>query len=241
MHRPILTFCIAISLFSTTSSLLAGLVTDFQTSSASQTAFPVSATDLINQDSPSLDSYSAIGYTAQTLDSYGPVSALIDGDAGGSTGFQPSPGGVQDADGTFAFIVNLNSSSAPHGYDITTVQTFTGHIDNRKSQDYDLSVSLVGDSSFVPIGHFEFNFDNPNQGSTRLTIADDSGAIARGVDALRWDVQVPTSNTATTYREFDVFGSPTIPTPESSTLILGGLGLTSLTLLGRRRLGLKEL
>lgn len=197
----------------------AAVVTDFQTSSANQTNYPVSSTDLINLASTALSQYSQSGYVASPIDSYGPISALIDGDGGGITGFIPSPGGVMDLDGTWSFQVDLDIGNCPLGYDITSIQTFTGHTDNRKSQSYTLYASLVGDVTFFQIGDFTFDFNNQNPGSTRLTISDSTGVIASGVDSLRWDVRMPSSGFATVYREFDVFGFSTV-VPEPSTMLL---------------------
>src|SRR5262245_11503154 len=114
----------------------AAIQTDFQTSAASQTNFAVSASDLINSGSVSLSQYSESDYGPSPVDSYGPISALIDGDAGGITGFMASPGGVMDLDGTWTFQVDLVLTNSAYGYDISDIQTFTGHTDNRKSQSY---------------------------------------------------------------------------------------------------------
>lgn len=130
----------------------------------------------------------------------------------------------------WSFEVDLELGIAPFGYDITGIQTFTGHTDNRKSQSYTLYASLVGDSAFFQVGNFAFSFDNQVSGSTRLTISDTTGVVASGVDALRWDVRMPDSGFATVYREFDVFGlaSGAIPEPSTSLiwLILAATGLT---------------
>lgn len=181
----------------------AAVVTNFQTftvdpewawaSVEAQTNFPVSNSDLINEGSPFLSRWEGIGYTPCPIESYGPLSALINGNAGGSTGFRgglPTPEGVLDiADGAWTFVVSLNTVIAPLGYDITRVETFTGHMwGNRKSQAYTLLVSRVGDESFEAIGSFERSLFNWNGGSTVLTISDSEGVISSGVDAIRWDV-----------------------------------------------------
>jgi len=199
--------------------LRATLITNFQTSAASQTAFPVSSSDLINAGSPAVSHYADADYTAETLDSYGPTSALVDGDGGGTTGFIPSPGGVLDGDGTWSFMVFFDLGFSPSGYDIAEIQTFTGHTDNRKSQWYTLYASSVGDDSFYELGTFHFDYNTPLQGSTRLVIMDDAGFIATGVDALRWDVEMPSSGYGSVYREFDVYTSR-VKVPESSSVLL---------------------
>jgi hypothetical protein len=222
----------------------AAVVTDFQTSTASQTAFPVNNSDLVNEGSPFLSSWEGIGYIPCPIESYGPLSALINGNAGGDTGFSgglPNPEGVLDIDdGAWTFVVNLNTAIAPYGYDITKVETFTGHFDNRKSQAYTLLVSRVGETGFESIGSFEGRFFNWDPGSTRLTVSDSTGPIASGVDAIRWDVYTAVrvdprnplyeppdyrkTEYESVYREFDVYGSPSVaPVPEPASLAVWSL------------------
>ena len=213
----------------------AAIITDFQSSAASQTAFPISSTDLINSGSAALDQFSGSNYVASPIDSYGPISALIDGDAGGITGFIASPGGVMDLDGTWSFQVDFALTGSPAGYDITSIETITGHTDNRKSQAYSLWMSHVGDNSFFQVGTFDYSFDNQDSGSTRLTISDDTGLIASHVDSIRWEVTMPESGFATVYREFDVNGVPTVPEPVSGITWLAIAGLA----IGSRQLAVR--
>ena len=230
------------------------VVTNFQTfvvepesawaSVEAQTNFPVSNSDLINQGSPFLSSWEGVGYERCTIDSYGELSALIDGGGGEVPAFQPTPGGVLDiVDGKWSLVVNLNTAIAPNGYDIARIETFAGTgWGNRKSQAYTLLVSRVGETSFEAIGNFERSLFNWNGGSTVLTISDSEGVIASGVDAIRWDVYtakrdpsvnplnqpyeidqglvaVPPTEYESVYREFDVYGSPSVvPVPEPSAL-----------------------
>lgn len=197
------------------------ILVDFQTSSASQTAFPISQADLINLGQATLSSELKSGYTASPIDSYGPITAINDGELGGDTGFVPSPGGVMDLDGVWSVVFNLDTGLMPDGYAIGSIETFTGHRDNRKSQNYEVFVSSVGDSEFTSLGHFEFNYDTPDPGSTRLRIFSDTGVLATNVDAIRFDVLMPSSGFATVYREFDVYQA-TVPEPTS--FVAFGLG-----------------
>lgn len=211
------------------------IITDFQTSDQSQTAFAVSSNDLINSGSSSL--LQAFGTDYNPIadpDQYGPISALIDGDDGGFT-TGGGLGGVMDIDGTYRFQADLDTGLEPNGYDIFEIQTFTGHEDNRKSQHYDLFASTVGDTSYFLLGSFGFNYDTPNSGSTRLTISDSSGVIASNIDSLRWSIQMPPSGNASVYREFDVFGAASLTNvPEPTSLVLFG-GLSALGVVRRRR------
>ena len=213
------------------------LYTVEDTSTASQSTFPVSAVDLVNQRTATFLSLVDDGYEAETLNSYGPITRLNDGDVGGDTGFKPNPTGVLDENGIFSVLFNLDTSVSPLGYDVTSIQTFAGHFDNRKSQAYELFISKLGDATFVSVGTFGLLFNNWNSGCSRLTIANlgggalDSGSVvATGVDAIRFDVSVPTDGYGTVYREFDVFGNSTASAvPEPTSLILwASLGIMGL-------------
>jgi hypothetical protein len=125
--------CVVLEIFLAAGILISGpqigiaeLVMTFVTSTLSQSAFPISAVDLANIGMPSFGSIESTGNTASVVDQYGPVSALVDGNDGGSTGFQPSPGGVMDIDGNWTVQVNLILTIASHGYDIASVVTYTG-------------------------------------------------------------------------------------------------------------------
>lgn len=218
-------FVLVVAVF--TSKTQGGLIASFETSSASQTAFPVSSSDLINIGAPSLLGYSATNYNPypNNVDQYGPITSLIDGSSGGYTGFNTygGMGGVMDIDGYWEFQVDLNTTLSPNGYDISEINTFTGHEDNRKSQAYKLFFSTVGDSFFSELGEFRFNYDTPNPGATKLSITSSDGFVAKNVDSIRWEVLLPSSSgAASVYREFDVFGVASVPEP--SCVAIFGLG-----------------
>ena len=96
----------------------------------------VLGTDLANNDQPTF--LSATDTVANG--GGGPVAVINDGTSGpnndsGFRGYQ-SPNFLR---------INLNTTLNPQGYDITGITSFAGHPDWRASQDYDVSLALVGD------------------------------------------------------------------------------------------------
>ncbi|MBI4326822.1 MAG: hypothetical protein HY674_16400, partial [Chloroflexi bacterium] len=115
-------------------------------SSGDQQAYAsqVSATDLINNGQNTLSSVSVTGYKPfaeggfSAADPGSPEFILNDGAHGGNTGNAQSMSGnaAFDTDGTFSVIYYLNTTLSPAGYNLTTIDTFTAHADNRASQKY---------------------------------------------------------------------------------------------------------
>lgn len=179
----------------------------FATSLASQTAFPVSDSDLLNSGSAAVLGVTTQGYNTPSTDNYAGTEALFDGLGGGDTP-QNLSGGVLDGDGFFTVTVELDTANAPYGYDIDSLVTTAGHRDNRKGQAYSLYVSFIGSEEFLEVGNFVEDFDNGTAGSSQLTIAPlNTEILAANVDAIRWEIGVPANGNGTVYREFDVFGS----------------------------------
>lgn len=193
----------------------------------SQTFFAASTTDLINAGMSTLAGATHTGYAGSN------IGALNDGVVGGVTDF---PSIAFDADGTWTSTYDLNLTNAPDGYDLTEVRTIAAWLANRASQQYELSVSTVGDSSFTSLG--SFGIGNASDGASQITLTDSTGVLAHGVDAVRFSVQPRESNAETAFREFDVFGNATVtvvPEPETYALMLAGLGLSTLVACRRKR------
>ena len=123
----------------------------------------------------------------------------------------------------------LDTSVNTLGYDITGVNTFAGWNDNKgqfANQKYDLLVSVVGSADFTSIHSLLYNpiADATAFGASWVSLSDDSGLMATGVDAVRFVLQSPGS--ATVYQEIDVMGFATTAIPEPATLgliaIFGG-------------------
>ena len=128
------------------------------------------------------------------------------------------------------------------GYDITSVNSIYGWHDVRyrhAAQQWTLSVTTVTNANFTDVHtvvYRPFADLDPLQGSTQVTLTDDTGTIATGVTALRFNLLPYGPDTQTGYtgeigviREFDVFGAASAANvaavPEPSTLAVIGIGL----------------
>jgi len=100
--------------------------------------------------------------------------------------------------GTYDF--SLDTTTVPVGYRIDEVNVYTGWGDFRAGQDFRAFYSLVGDASFTQ--YADVNIAHSN-GTLRVSITDDAGPIASGVDQLRFIVDQSTH----VYREIDVIGA----------------------------------
>ncbi|HBE70763.1 MAG TPA: hypothetical protein DDW52_21675, partial [Planctomycetaceae bacterium] len=131
----------------------------------------------------------------------------------------------------------LNTSVNTLGYDITEIQSvagWSGVNETHGNQTFELFVSVVGDASFSSLGSFSnepYVLDTAGgDTSTRITLTDDSGLIASGVDEIRF---VYSQNTFSGFsgvllREIDIEGVATVPEPSSMALAtLGGLAIMS--------------
>lgn len=121
----------------------------------------------------------------------------------GTTGTASENGGANPANvcngGTYDFSLNL--APAPAGYRVQQVNVYTGWGDFRAGQDFRAFYSVVGDSSFVQFADVNVSHSN---GTLRVSISDNTGPIAGGVDQLRFIVDQSTH----VYREIDVIGTP---------------------------------
>jgi hypothetical protein len=195
-----------------------------------------SSTDLINSGQSTYDS-SDIHSVVQ----WGAVSknGLNEGNVSGNstakgTYFKDRPAQMP---GTNTY--HLNTSVNTLGYDITDITTFAGW---RKlggdlaNQKYELLVSTVGSETFDSLGIMSYiPFTEaglaPNTAATKLTLTDDTGVLAYGVDAVRFVFLDHGENfggggdaAGTIYQEIDVFGTASIPEPATLGLIafMGG-------------------
>jgi len=191
-------------------------------SATSEVAFPVSATDLINQGQPSFSNQAVSGFAPfSCCGGQSDTAALNDGSAGTPS---TSGGTAFDLDGTWTSTFNLNLATNTSGYDITGVQTFTGWPDQRTDQKYELLYSTAtSPGAFISLGTFAFG--PAAGGSAVISLTDTTGAIATHVAAVRFNIQAPgfVGADESVWREIDVMGAASV-VPEPYSLVLLGLG-----------------
>lgn len=218
-------------------SVLAGahgaIVQASATTGPSQIAYPASSTDLIQAGSATLAGATHVGFVPFTFNGTTSTASLNDGLLGTDS---VNTDTAFDAEGItvpgtwgWTSTYDLDTVLAPQGYAIAQVQTLAGWISDRAGQRIELLFSFVGDPSFVSYGTFQLDF--AGTGSSRLTLTDSTGAIASGVDAVRFLFAKPTTSGEPVYREADVFGS-IVPEPVSVSLTVLAVGLS---LFRRRR------
>ena len=141
---------------------------------------------------------------------------------------------------------NLDVTVNLLGYDLTSIKSFMGWATvsaAQANQTYTIEVSTVGSAfytSVATVAYKPFNDTDSLAYETFVTVSDTGGALATGVDSIRFTFTDPIgvngvpdgSGTVegTLIREIDVFGTATIPEPSAAILAFGGL-----LLLGRRR------
>jgi hypothetical protein len=135
----------------------------------------------------------------------------------------------------------LGSGANGLGFDITEVQSISAWQGaGFQNQNYTISVRYLGDPSYTPLTTVDFQpststtASNAQGGSAKVNVTDDTGLLASGIDAIRFDILDTVSSNAggVVMREIDVFGAAT-PVPEPSAAILLG-GFCALFLLRRR-------
>lgn len=96
----------------------------------------------------------------------------------------------------------LDTTSAPAGYDVDAIVTYSGWIDYRAGQDHSLWYQRVGSTNFIPITNVTVA---ASAGALRVAVSRQLGPIASGVRAIR----VILNQTQFVYRELDVLGMRT--------------------------------
>jgi len=190
----------------------------------SDIAFTVSSTDLIEGGASTLASQSTSPDPLQ----FGGGTFLNDGDMGTSMSLDTTAAHIGEA---WSATFELDTSTNTLGYDITGVTTYAGWEGlGNADQNYELFVSVVGDDSFTSLGTIAYDIvPNGSFRSTRVELTDDTGTLATGVDAFRFDIPALGGGDTGVFREFDVFGTATIPEPSSVAMMaLGLVGLVSL-------------
>jgi HpiC1 cyclase/Immunoglobulin domain len=170
---------------------------------------------------------SSVGTGNFSADSSGVVAVLTDGKYGqlnpagnGSTDFVTC--GVNNQGGGF---VTYTLPVSATGYDITNIVVYGGWSDGgRDQQKYIVYYSTVASpTTFNPIADVDFNPTLPGtvQSSTRITLTDTNGALAKNVAAIKFDFNIlapPTvENGYAGYSEIGIAGFPSAPAPVIAT------------------------
>ena len=186
------------------------------------TNFAISSTDLVNQGQASLDSWTGNGGLGGDVNDG-------DGSVPGGTDFYGS--------GAATITFFLDTSFNTYGYDISKVHTlggWGGATRSQANQNFELLVRSLGSGSFTSVGsHIHAPYPNTNGGAynTSIELTDDTGYLAKGVDAVRF-IYTAAGTNGLTLSEIDVIGVAAVPEPSSTALLgLGGLALA----LRRRR------
>jgi len=174
-----------------------------------------------------------------------PEVVLRDGSAGGNTllstdwpNLALEANNPVGANGAYSVTFNLDLTSAPKGYDITQIDSYSGWLSNRDGHVHNIFLSTDG-TLFTQInGPFAGAWGSGSlasgQNSHKVSITEDTtGIIASGVVAIRFDM-LAGGAIGHVYRELDVFGSP-VPIPEPSTAVLGVLAMSGVAIICRRR------
>jgi PEP-CTERM motif len=198
----------------------AAMVTDVQFNSGNVLPSPITA---VSTDLLQTSVFSATGEVT--------IQNLRNGTTGtANDSAEPNPANVGPS-GSYTTTFDLDVSTNTYGYNIDEIRVFSGWLDARASQKYEVAYSLIGSSSFTTL----FAVTSNQSGGSLLTRTYDntSAPLISGVDAVRFNFFDPNGDSMqrTVYRELDVIGTATVPEP--SAALLGGLGL--LALLRRRR------
>jgi hypothetical protein len=172
---------------------------------------PVSAADLANSDQATFLSTSNVD-TGGRPDT---VARLFDGAAGVGSGYEAQFN-------TGSITINLNTSSATSGYDITGINTYAAWNTlngGRSDQEYTVTVIFMDDSEAEITSGTHYANTTTASGEngevnvwTEVNITDDAGIIAAGVKSIRFDFLTGANAGGTaTYTEFDVLGTPSTP------------------------------
>jgi hypothetical protein len=210
------------------SQVKAAVVLTSSWNNTTQTAFTgnVSSSDLVNNGSSSLS-----GVT---------INQTINNPANVNNG---SDAGIFYYDGnplvltqeSYTVVFDLDVSVNTFGYNISSINTFSGWQDGRVFQDFMVEFSVVGSSLYSSLGSFSYlasdvpgAFPLSANNSLWLNIVDNSGNIATGVDSIRFtlnEVNVPGfSLLGSAYREIDVLGAATVvPEPSVMSLFIGAV------------------
>lgn len=116
-------------------------------------------------------------------------------------------------------IYNLGTGANGLGYDIASIQSIADWRDSGfGNQAWTLAVKSVDGSDFVDLATVDYQpLAASDGGTTKVTLTDPSGVIAKGVESIKITANSITGgskNKSFIWRELDVFGTPSSATPQ---------------------------
>jgi len=177
----------------------------------SQTHWSGVGNDLINAGSPAILSV--------TTEPSGQQAAITNGHTAATTG-----GIIMYNDvASYSITYTLDTSVHTLGYDLTSIDSYTGWTQWRVNQIYDVTYTTVGSATPLPLASVAYQpivdgYPSLTNVSHRVHITDVGGVLARGVKTITFtfkgDTTQPSSglsHVGAVYREIDIGGRPTEP------------------------------
>ena len=209
----------------------------------------VSQADLISDQiaDASATAYSANASSADLLNGLAAESTTGTWDAGGTAVLNDGVHGTAADVGTAAW-ARPNASvtydlgvGSGLGWSLTSIRSIASWTDPSGfgSQDFTIEIEGVGGGGFVLLTTQEYEpLGFGAGGSTQVTLTDDTGFLATGVQKIRFTHNfnadaITGQEGSTVYRELDVFGEQTT-IPEPTTIGMLGLGAAVMLFIRRR-------
>ncbi len=169
------------------------------TGSSSWSAYTVSGTDLLQTHLGSIVDELIVNTVENNSWSFGTTATLTDGTAGDANASQS----LCLSGGSVTYV--LNTALSPAGYDISSVDTYSGWRDvGRVNQHCEVSFRKVGSGTFGDVITVDYG---AGASQTRVNMA---AVNLTGVDAVRFTF-LDQQNGGVGYKELDVFGTPSAP------------------------------
>lgn len=182
-----------------------------------KSGFAVSSTDLVNGMTPTYPE-AANAYSA-TFEG-GPIGNFTDGTMGvGTDAGSAGTNCIFDINHAFLLEYQLPLAGSPTGYNLTGIDVYSGHQDNRSNMHFDIFVETVSNPGVWTSLSGGANFTyapNLGNGAGRAQITDTTGTLATGVKGIRFK----DNGNGDVYRELDVIGVPAVP-PAAPTGVSG--------------------
>ena len=202
---------------------------------------PVSPYDLVDESSPALLSESWSGHTSFSGST---PDVLNDGSPGGPPdggwNLNANEGAVTTQKTPWTLTYMLDTSIAPQGYDISSIEAMSLWLNDYVNQHYSVAIATVGNPSFTSLiddvtANEQVLGPNDAASSLKTVITDDTGVLATNVIGVQFLFETQpqtyaplTGDTLAAYKEIDVYGTISVPEPAAGTLLLVACGLLAL-------------